>query len=41
VPEGNTGVAMATFVVRLSTVSGRAVTGNFGTANGTASGGSD
>jgi glucose/arabinose dehydrogenase/PKD repeat protein len=41
VAEGNTGVTMATFVVRLSAVSGRAVTGNFGTANGTASGGSD
>ncbi len=40
-PEGNTGVTMATFVVRLSTASGRAVTGNFGTANGTATAGSD
>jgi hypothetical protein len=39
--EGNTGVTMATFVVRLSTASGRAVTGNFGTANGTATAGSD
>jgi PKD repeat protein len=41
VTEGNTGVTMATFVIRLSTASGRAVTGNFGTANGTATAGSD
>ena len=41
VTEGNTGITMATFVIRLSTASGRAVTGNFGTANGTATAGSD
>ena len=41
ITEGNTGVTMATFVIRLSTASGRAVTGSFGTANGTATAGSD
>ena len=41
VSEGNTGTTNATFTVRLSASSGRAITVDFATANGTATAGSD
>jgi PKD repeat protein len=41
VTEGNEGTTLATFTVRLSAVSGRTVTVNYATANGTAVAGSD
>jgi len=41
VTEGNTGTTTATFTVTLSAVSGQTVTVNYGTANGTATAGTD
>ncbi len=41
VTEGNTGTQTLTFTISLDAISGQAVTGNFATANGSASAGSD